>query len=106
MAERLGDLRLGGEVDSGDNAKKGNDEVKPGTIVETQKRVRSLLEAAKGGSVKDLESAVQQFEDENKGDAALTLKGVRDANGRSTLHFAALHGNQATCAYILKACPG
>ena len=57
-----------------------------------------------GGTPEQMAAAVEEFRDENSGDPSVTCQSVKDANLRTCLHFAAVHGNGPTCGYIFKFC--
>ena len=57
-----------------------------------------------GGTPEQMAAAVEEFRDENSGDPSVTCQSVKDANLRTCLHFAAVHGNGPNCGYIFKFC--
>eukprot|EP00898_Chlorokybus_atmophyticus_P008114 jgi/Chlat1/8303/Chrsp78S07739 len=71
-----------------------------GEALAARARVNSLLRAAQEGNVELLRLSAKAC-DEGAGVAAV-VQSVRDGNGRSPLHFAALNGHTGACAYLVE----
>ncbi|KAK9862761.1 hypothetical protein WJX84_006149 [Apatococcus fuscideae] len=75
-------------------AEESKEQPSPGDALEARKNVKALLEAAQNGDVAMLKGAALRFPGQPVGD-------IKDANGRTALHFAAQLGQLDACKHLL-----
>ncbi|TMX04777.1 hypothetical protein EJD97_004658, partial [Solanum chilense] len=72
----------------------------PAPLTEAQKQVLAFLESACAGDVEIFKKLAEGLDHDGKGLAA-TVAGVKDAEKRGSLHFAAGEGNIDSCKYLV-----
>ena len=75
--------------------KREADQRSEGNPLEDREQVKALLSAAQSGDVEAFKAAGQLF-------PAGQLDGIKDANGRNALHFAAASSNADICSFLAR----